>query len=356
MIEQLLTQDNPYRLEKERKASILLQELNQLTYFHSENCHPYQQILYKTNTDRSASILEEVPFLPVQLFKMLPLYSIPQEEHFKVLTSSGTTGQQVSQIYIDRTTAQLQSRALNVIVRDFLGTQRLPMIIIDTDIMKNRTNFSARTAGTIGFSQFGRNHMYLFDSEMNINWEQLGLFLQRHEGQPKLLFGFTFIIWEYLLQASRRSGKRIDLSGSVLIHGGGWKKLQEQAVDNGTFKRLLYEHFGISRIYNYYGMVEQVGSIFMECDEGYLHTPDFADVLIRNPETLKPVSFGETGLIQVLSVLPKSYPGHSLLTEDVGVMVGEDNCTCGRRGKYFHVHGRIPKAEPRGCSDTFSKI
>ncbi|MEJ8544086.1 acyl-protein synthetase [Brevibacillus borstelensis] len=355
MIEQLLTQDNPYRLEKERKTSILLHELNQLTCFHSENCHPYQQILHKTGTDPSASKLEDVPFLPVQLFKMLPLYSIPQEEHYKVLTSSGTTGQQVSQIFIDQATAQLQSRALNVIVRDFLGTQRLPMIIVDTDIMKNRMKFSARTAGTIGFSQFGRNHFYLLDSEMNIDWEKLRLFLEKHEGQPKLLFGFTFIIWEYLLQASRRSGKTIDLSGSVLIHGGGWKKLQEQAVDNETFKRLLYEYFGIGRVYNYYGMVEQVGSIFMECDAGHLHTPDFADVLIRNPETLKPAVIGETGLIQVLSILPKSYPGHSLLTEDVGVLLGEDDCPCGRHGKYFHVHGRIPRAEPRGCSDSFSK-
>ena len=51
--------------------------------------------------------------------------------------------------------------------------------------------------------------------------------------------------------------------------------------------------------------------------------------------------------------LPRSYPGHSLLTEDLGVLLGEDDCPCGRKGKYFKVTGRVPRAEVRGCSDTY---
>ena len=60
------------------------------------------------------------------------------------------------------------------------------------------------------------------------------------------------------------------------------------------------------------------------------------------------------GLIQILSVIPYSYPGHSLLSEDIGEFVGIDDCNCGRYGKYFKVHGRIKSAEVRGCSDTYS--
>ena len=43
-----------------------------------------------------------------------------------------------------------------------------------------------------------------------------------------------------------------------------------------------------------------------------------------------------------------------LLTEDEGVILGEDDCPCGRKGKYFHIHGRIKNAEIRGCSDTYA--
>ena len=100
-------------------------------------------------------------------------------------------------------------------------------------------------------------------------------------------------------------------------------------------------------------MVEQVGSIFVECEAGRLHAPSFADVIIRRPQDWSVADQGEEGLIQVLSCLPQSYPGHSLLTEDLGTLIGTDDCPCGRHGRTFSVSGRLPKAEVRGCSDTF---
>jgi hypothetical protein len=71
----------------------------------------------------------------------------------------------------------------------------------------------------------------------------------------------------------------------------------------------------------------------------------FADVIVRHPRTLEPQPFGEPGLLQVLSGLPTSYPGHSLLTEDLGVVEEP-----GR----FQVLGRLPRAEARGCSDVLA--
>ena len=53
-----------------------------------------------------------------------------------------------------------------------------------------------------------------------------------------------------------------------------------------------------------------------------------------------------------MSLLPLSYPGHNLLTEDMGVIRGIDNCKCGIKGKYFSVIGRVPDSELRGCSDA----
>jgi hypothetical protein len=50
--------------------------------------------------------------------------------------------------------------------------------------------------------------------------------------------------------------------------------------------------------------------------------------------------------------LPLSYPGHNILTEDIGIIKGIDNCKCGKKGKYFKVLGRVPDAELRGCSDV----
>ena len=131
--------------------------------------------------------------------------------------------------------------------------------------------------------------------------------------------------------------------------------MSEEAVDNITFKGFLEGVCGIKRVHNYYGMVEQTGSIFMECEVGYLHSSIFSDIrILRNDFSICGVR--EVGLVQLTSLLPYSYPGHIILSEDNGEIMGEDDCSCGRLGKYFQIHGRVQHAEIRGCSDTHESI
>ena len=150
-----------------------------------------------------------------------------------------------------------------------------------------------------------------------------------------------------------KKGKTLPMEDGFLIHGGGWKKLAAQAVDQDTFKGKIFEMTGIKRISQYYGMAEQTGSIFMECECGHLHASTWSEILFRDPLDHHVLRTGEKGLIQVMTPLAGSYPGHSLLTEDLGIWLGTDDCPCGRKGKYFSVTGRIPKAETRGGSDTY---
>ncbi len=228
------------------------------------------------------------------------------------------------------------------------------MLIVDhPGVIKDRHSFSARGAGILGLSTFGRDHTYvLHDEHMQLDLESARQFARRHAGESILVFGFTFMVWKYFIQVLQQSGERLDLDNAILIHSGGWKKMQDEAVDAATFKAAVKDTTGIARVHNFYGMVEQVGSIFVECEQGHLHAPAFADVLVRDPSDWSICPHGTAGMIQVVSLLPHSYPGHSLLTEDFGTIVGEDDCRCGRSGKYFQVAGRIARAEVRGCSDT----
>jgi hypothetical protein len=227
------------------------------------------------------------------------------------------------------------------------------MVIVDNNTaITDRTRFNARGAATLGFANMGRDHLYALDANLEPSWEVIEPYLHKHAERPIMLFGFTFMVWQFVQKASTAGIRLRFPAGSLLIHGGGWKKLQDRRVSNEAFKAALCDSFGIERVHNYYGMVEQVGSIFFECKLGWLHTPAYADVIIRDRMTLEPLANGEEGLLQVLSVLPRSYPGHSLLTEDLGTILGEDDCPCGRMGKRFVVAGRLPLAELRGCSDT----
>lgn len=346
----------PYGLAKPEKHKALDDILWSLTLEHHEKCPEYKRLLegMQFNTDFPVPY-EQLPFLPVRMFKEYELKSIPKDAIVKTLTSSGTTGQQVSRIFLDRETSIQQTRTLTHIVSDFLGTKRLPMIIIDTSaILKDRAMFSARGAGILGFSIFGHDKIYALDENMELNVNALEEFLEKHKGEDIFLFGFTFMIWQHFYKELKRLGIKLDISHGILIHGGGWKKLVQESVDSEQFRKALNDVCGISRVYDYYGMVEQTGTIYMECECGHLHASSFSDVLIRNPEDFSIQPNGQKGLIEVLSILPRSYPGHVLLTEDEGIVLGEDDCPCGRKGKYFQVLGRIKNAEIRGCSDTYA--
>ncbi|MBN9366909.1 MAG: acyl-protein synthetase [Comamonadaceae bacterium] len=345
----------PYGYSDEIKTPALLGTLNALTHWHMERCEPYANMVERLfPAGAHADTLSSVPYLPVGLFKTLDLRSVQASEIIKTLTSSGTTGQAVSRIYLDRETSIRQTRVLTAIMSSFLGKKRWPMVIVDSaDLLKDRRRFNARVAGILGFSTYGRDHCYCLNDVLELDVGALQAWLERYPDTPVLLFGFTFVVWQGLYQSALRQGVQIKFpAGSLLIHGGGWKRLLDQRVTNEEFKARLHQQFGIKHVYNYYGMVEQVGSIFMECEYGYLHSPSYAEVIMREPHTFQPLVAGQPGVIQVQSAIPLSYPGHSLLTEDVGILHGKDDCLCGRAGSYFTVSGRLPQVEMRGCSDT----
>jgi len=347
----------PYGLGHDAKHAFLSDALIALSKHHAQHCPAYAKMLAAAQTDPDAvTSYEQLPALPVRLFKELELKSIPDGEVFRTMTSSGTTGQRVSRIYLDRETAALQSKVLAKIMQSALGKQRLPMIIVDSSaVLKNPAMFSARGAGIRGFGMFGRDTVYALDEDMRLNTDALDTFLEKHTGEPIFLFGFTSIIWQHFYTELKKTGKTLDIRNGVLIHGGGWKKLIDQAVSKAQFKQALRSVCGDIRVLDYYGMVEQTGTIYMECEHGHLHAPVWSDVLIRRPLDFSPADPGETGLIEVVSVLPGSYPGHVLLTEDEGRVLGEDDCPCGRLGKYFEILGRVSRAETRGCSDTYEQ-
>lgn len=357
----------PYEQAKEIKAEILTARLRELTEHHIEHCDIYKRMMALKgitkdsllNYDGVEKTYTDLPFLPVRLFKELELKSVQQEDVVKTMTSSGTSGQRVSKIFLDRTTSSNQQKVMVKIVSDFTGSARMPMLILDCpSVVKNRKLFSARGAGILGFSMFGTDRTYAFrDEDMSLDIEKVQGFLEKHRNENILLFGFTFMVWQHFykeLERLKKDGTSFDLRRGILIHGGGWKKLISEAVSPDEFKRCLKDVCGIERVHDYYGMVEQTGCIYMECECGHLHASVFSDVITRRARDFSVCEYGEKGIIQVVSSIPESYPGHSLLTEDEGIILGEDDCPCGRKGKYFRITGRMQNAEIRGCSDTYA--
>lgn len=345
----------PFEFYHQEKCELFNELFFVLVRHHREMCEFYDRFLsaYNFNSDLKFDY-RKLPSLPVEIFKNLKISSVESEKIITKLTSSGTSGRNVSQIYIDRKTALRQSIALNKIITNFLGNYKRPMIVIDSEEYGEKSStLTARSAGIIGFSQISSDTIFVLDKNYKLNIDRLFTFLDKHRGKEILIFGFTFLIFYNFLSELVEIGKKLDLQNSILVHGGGWKKLKNRSVGEDAFKEKILNVCNIRRVYDYYGMAEQTGSIYFDCEYGHKHASIFSDILIRNSLDFSEAPIGEVGLIQTLSIIPTSYPGHSLLTADQGVIIGIDDCPCGRLGKYFKVLGRVARAEVRGCSDAY---
>lgn len=332
----------------EREA-LMLPELRALTVHHRQMCPGYARILERVWHDVDFAAISDMPFLPVGLFKQVELRSTSADA--MVLKSSGTTGQERSRVFVDAETSQRQSRALVATMKAVLGERRMPLLLIDTrSVVADPADMTARGAGVLGMMKFGARPAFALGPDLEPDLAIIRDFVSDNAGRPIMLFGFTFLIWTKLYE-SFRDGE-IDLSNATLIHSGGWKQLEARKVPNPVFRDALRRRFGLTRIHNFYGMVEQIGSVFLEASDGCLYAPNFTDVVIRDPVTWEPLGPGRKGLIQLVSLLPRSYPGHAILTEDIGEVVSVDSGTDGWLGKALLIHGRMPKAELRGCSDV----
>ena len=204
-----LLQYKPYSTARTEKRALYAGLLTGLTQFHREHCPEYGRLLDALGCPAHMDCtVESTPMLPVSLFKELELRSIPEGEVFKTITSSGTTGQRVSRIFLDGATSACQQQALCQIMSDFLGERRLPFLVLDSrQVLRNRAMFSARGAGILGFSIFGTRPCYALDEHMELDLDGVRAFLEEHQGETIFLFGFTFIIWKHVVRA-RRSGGR----------------------------------------------------------------------------------------------------------------------------------------------------
>jgi Acyl-protein synthetase, LuxE len=355
VLDQMFMAD-PYSLAYGDKSRLLLGGIASLTQYHLENNSSYANILSSIDYDnKTVNNLNSFPSIPVRLFKEIELVTNPQNLVIRSLNSSGTSGQLTSKIYIDAETSSFQNKALIKIISHYIGKKRLPMLVIDApSTTKNRSAFTARAAGILGFSKFSTNVTYALNDDMSPNWDLILEFAESNGSDPVLIFGFTSVVWFHLIKPMESANLNLELSGATFFHGGGWKKIaEEDQVTKEHFRNTIHKKFGSAKVHDYYGMAEQTGSILVECEYGYMHTSIYSEIVIRNQLTHGINGLNETGLVETISILPRSYPGHVLLTEDLGRQVGIDDCKCGKLGSYFLIEGRVKRAEIRGCSDTF---
>ena len=343
----------------EHEARLLALLQSELAYAADRNERLRRYLEAWPSDYRTAERIADLPYLPVGAFKASPpLLLSGTESIIRTLASSATTGQTPSRVALDAPTSRRMVKGVVAIASDFIGSDRRPYLVIDTaETLTGAVQLGARAAAIQGLRPFATEMLCCLSGddalEPRIDESRLASFAAKWGAAEVLAYGFTYVIWQHFVKPLRERGIGLQMPNIRVLHSGGWKRLQDQAVTREAFAAGVAEVFGCAadRVLDFYGMVENVGVIYPDCKYGHKHAPAFAAVIVRDPLTLEPVDEGQQGLVQVCSVLPTSFPGFLVLTDDIAEVIRYDGCACGRRGISFRFVKRVPQAEIRGCGN-----
>jgi len=336
--------------------SSFIEEIGNLHKYYFVNNTTYRnwsKFYFKINNEKDIDQIikdkkiENLPFLPSSAFKHKNLANVSDNLIVKILTSSGTSSGSPSKIYLDKVTSDLMSERLRLDTNNSIGDYRRPLFVLDErTVFSNRKSFMARGAAIAGLLKYGQPINFLFDGNI-LESKALNALREYLNKGEVLLVGTTVNGWTLFIEQAMKEG--LNLKNATLVHGGGWKKIERNGVDNDVFKRILLERLNLSRSINFFGMVEQLGSVSYECTQGKFHIPSCSRFIVRDPKTLEILEDGNVGLLQVNSILAYSYPGGSVLTDDLGSVQNSHNCSCGNKNPIFNFFGRQKFADTRGC-------
>ncbi len=358
----------PYGLPAKEKQALLLAALKHAYRHHFVSCAAYRHYCERRGfaLNQAFTDITELPYLPVQAFKENAglLRSVAPAQITTRLSSSATSGV-ASSVDIDKVTAKRQVRALSAVIGEVLGQKRRPFLVLDVD---PRTagpgGLGARSAAVRGFLNLAREASYFMEAEagglLTLKEGDFAAALNLHSSgnEPVAVFGFTYVLYAHAVLPLLKSGRSFRLPrGSHVIHIGGWKKLADQQVSKAEFNQTMERVFGVpsTHVIDFSGFTEQMGVTYPDGPDGSKFTPAFADVIVRDPSTFKPLPDGREGLLEFVTPLPNSYPGIAVLTDDVGVITERDATVGAWHGTRFQIIGRAKKAEIRGCGDIMGE-
>ncbi len=273
------------------KDAVLTPILRELCPEIGRHCPPYARFLQRLGRSPAEwQSLADVPPLPVAMFKQFLLAAVPPEKIVRELHSSSTTGQQPSRIVIDKTTAFRQARALAV----------------DPQRAHRRSSPAVSGAGRGGVGRRGRHpyrprrgdsrrgqlrlrnrlrHEPAARRRLVTDWPRIEDFFQRH-GRAGVVVRFHL----HRLDAdwSRRpSGWGVKFHAPE-AHTAAFRRMEKARRPGRVQGRVQPANRRVlgcdpRAILDFYGMVEQVGTVFVDCPAGNKHAPAFADVIIRRP-------------------------------------------------------------------------
>jgi len=364
--ESLCLNPNPYDAYND---SIFADAMYENISWHSTHCDFYNKFLQKKNfqleTYKKTKDLNSIPFILADFFKTQELLSIPKDQTYLHLTSSGTRGQK-SQIYFDEWSIKSAQRMVDMIFNYYkwVSPEKTHYLLFSYE---PKQDFKSGTSFTDHFlckyapieSSFcalknSPNGSHEFDFYGTIEY----LKSCEKSKLPVRIFGFPAFL-HFTLKGMRDLGlpPLVLNPNSLIFLGGGWKNHQGQAITKKSLYNACTQQLGIpdNRLRDGFGSVEHCVP-YIECKEHNFHIPQWSRVVIRDFKTLEPLEDGKVGFLQFISPYITSVPAQSVLMSDAAVKHPSSACRCGLPVPFFEIVGRAGNSKNKSCALAASEL
>ncbi len=297
--------------------------------FQVDNVPVYQKFVkYLGVNVSSVNRLEQIPFMPISLFKTHKVLANDLTEEL-VFTSSGTTGMPTSKHYVAYVDWYQQSYRMGFELAFGSPKQYCILALLPSYLERGGSSLVYMVEDLIQSSHHPSSGFYLNQ------YDQLAhtIIQLEQQKQPTLLIGVSYALLDLIER------HQFKLNYTKIIETGGMKGQRKELIKE-EFYTNLKEGFGVYTIYSEYGMTELLSQAYSNAD-GMYNCPPWMQVLIRDvndPFHYMPKS--KSGGINIID-LANRYSCSFLATQDLGQINADGS---------FGVLGRFDHSDIRGCN------
>lgn len=297
--------------------------------FQYTNVGAYREFCDHLGTSPSnVSSLENIPFLPVEMFKSHSLIAGDAMPEL-VFRSSGTTGNNTSTHYVVDPALYRESilNGFKLFFGDPSGW--CFFALLPSYLEREDSSLVYMVDRLIKASHNSYGGFYLYDHD-----EMLRNIRKAYSSGLKIMIiGVSFALLDLAENLSP------DLSACTVVETGGMKGRREE-LTREELHNILKRGMNLKTIHSEYGMTELLSQAW-STGEGIFQCPPWMKILIRDsydPAEILPA--GRTGSINIID-LANRYSCSFLATSDLGRSNPEG---------HFEVLGRMDHSDLRGCN------
>lgn len=274
------------------------------------------------------SKLDEIPFLPIELFKSKEILSSKSTAEY-CFKSSGTTGSEVSKHLV--ADLELYKISFRRAFEKFYGdvSHYCVLALLPSYLERKDSSLVFMVRDLIQRSEHPDSGFYLH------NYDRLSNQLKKLEEDkiPVLLIGVTFALLDMA------SEYKLSLKNTIVMETGGMKGRKREMIRQEVHG-ILKEAWGIDEVHSEYGMTELLSQAYSK-GSGIFHSPDWMHIMIRDTEDPRKIlPAGLSGGINIID-LANVYSCSFIASQDLGKSLPNGS---------FEILGRFDHSDIRGCN------